>query len=122
MSTLASPSFPGRGQEVPLRDGGANRLPLQATLKAVLSCFQIITISDKMQQKSPAERLGVDKIKSDSYTKIIERALPVDGQPPLFTEVTAVLWGQGRLLLFAVVNLDDQVHNADEHEAELKQL
>ena len=122
MSTLASPSFPGRGQEVPLRDGGANRLPLQATLKAVLSCFQIITTSDKMQQKSPAERLGVDKIKSDSYTKIIERALPVDGQPPLFTEVTAVLWGQRRLLLFAVVNLDDQVHNADDYEAELKQL
>jgi len=86
MSTLASPSFPGRGQEVPLRDGGANRLPLQATLKAVLSCFQIITTSDKMQQKPPAGRLGVDKIRSDGYTENRKGVAGKRSAPNLITQ------------------------------------
>ena len=52
----------------------------------------------------------------------IERALPVDGWPPYIAiEVTARLGRLERLLLF-VMYLDDQAHNSDDDQTELKQL
>ena len=46
----------------------------------------------------------------------------VTGVPRYSYEVTATFWDAGRLLLFAVICLNEQAANAYDNEAELKQL
>ena len=59
---------------------------------------------------------------SDGYTKNRKGVAGRRLTPCLDDWSNRRVGSQRRLLLFAVVNLDDQVHNADEHKAELKRL
>ena len=92
----------------------------------ILSCCQHNTVFTKRQQKTPLALQTPEDLTKQYHGSILKdrkgaasrRLAP---KVNYFKEVTAG-WEAGRLLLFAVMYLQEQAANADDNQTELKQL